>query len=454
MFIRNNHDELEDARMELTEIVKEMGIVGAGGAGFPTHVKLGNQVETVIANGTECEPLLLNDKYILKIHGEDVVRGLELVLQATGAKKGIIALKQKHTPIVHQMESMIEGRKNLSLALLDDFYPAGDEQILVNMVTGRVVSQGQLPPTVGCLVSNVETLRNIYLASLGKPVTRRTLTCIGEIKNPSVVNARIGMSIQGVIDVCGGAKVEDPVVIVGGPMMGSIERDLNAPVTKTMTGLIVLPHHHFLIQKKSMSMSWVVKQSKAACCQCTYCTELCPRYLLGHELYPHKIMRSINFGLDVPPEVVENAFLCSECGLCEVFACPMDLSPRMVNHAIKTSLIESNYRPQLSVKRKVNRVNDLINRKIPVSRIKERLQIRQYDQTDFTQAFETNPTRVEVLLQQHIGQPSIPVVKVGDQVTEGALLADIPHGSWGAKIHASITGQVTLVNHERVIITG
>ncbi len=438
--------------MELTEIIKEMGIVGAGGAGFPTHIKIGNRVKIVIANGTECEPLLFNDKYVLKEHGEEVVRGLELVIQATGAKKGIIALKKKNTNIVLGIEKIIENRKNLSLALLDDFYPAGDEQILVNVVTGKIIPQGELPLAVGCLVSNVETLRNIYHASLGKPVIKRTLTCIGEVKNPSVVIARIGMSIQDIIDACGSATVEDPVVIVGGPMMGIVEKDLNAPITKTTTGLIVLPQDHSLIRKKSMPLLWVVKQSKAACCQCTYCTELCPRYLLGHELYPHKIMRNINFGLDVPPEVIENVFLCSECGLCEVFACPMDLSPRMVNHALKNSLIESNYRPQFAGKNENKRVNDLLNRKIPVSRIKDRLRIKQYDQSDLLGAIETNPLQVEILLKQHTGSPSTPVVKVGDEVEEGSLLAGIPEGKLGARIHSSIKGRVNLVNEERIII--
>ena len=440
--------------MDLIETIKQMGVVGAGGAGFPTHVKLGNQVEIVIANGTECEPLLFNDKYILNEHGNDVIQGLKVVLQATGAKKGIIALKKKQVQIVERVKSIITNHENISLALLDDFYPAGDEQILVYMVSGRVIAQGQLPTTVGCLVSNVETLRNIYFATLGKPVTRRTLTCIGEVREPSVVIARVGMPIGDVISECGGVLVEDLAVIVGGPMMGYIEKDLNSPITKTMTGLIVLPQDHFLVRRKTMPMSWVVKQSKAACCQCTYCTELCPRYLLGHELYPHKIMRNINFGLDVPPKVIENAFLCSECGLCEVFACPMDLSPRMVNHAIKTSLTEANYRPQLTIKNRQSRVNDLINRKIPISRIKERLHISLYDRKEIKSVVETNPKRVEILLKQHIGDTSIPVVREGDLVEEGILIGEIPSGSLGARIHASISGRVTLVNNERVIIKG
>lgn len=438
--------------MEITETIREAGVVGAGGAGFPTHAKVRRGLETVIANGAECEPLLSNDKYVLAEHGEDVIQGLELILKASGAREGIIAIKKKNTDVVSSVEKIIESRKNLFLALLGDFYPAGDELILVSLTTGKLVPQGKLPLSVDCMVSNVETLRNVYQASLGKPVTRRTLTCAGEVKNPSVVVTHIGASIQDVIDACGGIIVEDPAVIIGGPMMGSVERDFNALVTKTMTGIIVLPSDHFLIQKKNLSMPWVIKQSKVACCQCTYCTELCPRYLLGHELYPHKIMRSINLGLSVPPEVVESAFLCSECGLCEVYACPMGLSPRMVNRAIKNSLLESGYRPHFDSEKVISRRDDLLNRKIPTSKIKNRLQIEKYDREKIAGIVETNPSKVEILLKQHIGLPSIPVVEVGDKVEEGDLLADIPEKSLGAKIHASIKGRVSFVDQERIII--
>ncbi|MDI3542442.1 MAG: hypothetical protein PWP57_45 [Candidatus Atribacteria bacterium] len=437
--------------MEIIENIREAGVVGAGGAGFPTHAKIRKALEIAIANGAECEPLLFNDKYILAEYGEEVVWGLELILEASGARRGIIAIKKKNTDVVSSMEKIIEGRKNLFLALLDDFYPAGDELILVSSVTGKVVPQGGLPLSVGCVVNNVETLRNVYRASLGEPVIRRTLTCTGEVKNPSVVIAHIGTSIQDVIDACGGSTVDDPAIIVGGPMMGNIERDLNAPVTKTTTGIIVLPSDHFLIQKKSMSMPWIIKQSKAACCQCTYCTELCPRYLLGHELYPHKIMRSINFGLSVPPEVIESVFLCSECGLCEVYACPMELSPRMVNHTIKNNLLESNYRPQFDNKKAITRGDNLLNRKIPTSRIKNRLQVGKYDRK-VSSIVETNPSKVEILLKQHIGLPAVPVVEVGDKVKEKDLLADIPEGNLGARVHASIKGRVSFVDQERIII--
>ena len=438
--------------MSLESVLKSMGVVGAGGAGFPTHIKIANKCDLVIGNGTECEPLLSNDKYIMEKAGEEIVNGLELVMQSTGAKKGVIALKKKYLSIAVNMKKAIDRNKNISIFLLEDYYPAGDEHILVQEITGRVIPEGGIPPDIGCLVSNVETLKNIYTATLGKPVIKRTLTCAGEVKNPGVVIARIGTPFREILNLCK-PNLEDFVIIVGGAMMGKIEYNLDAPVTKTTTGIFVLPKNHPIILKRTLRIEYIIKQSKAACCQCSYCTDLCPRYLLGHELYPHKIMRQINFGIDIPYEVIQNAFLCSECGLCEVFACPMELSPRIVNQKIKENMLTAGYQPKF-LSKKENKREVYSDRKIPGSRIKNRLQLEKYDFTNqkFLKGEEIGTNQIEILLKQHVGVPSQPIVKVGDQVNEGDLVAEIPEGKLGARIHSSIEGRVTYIDNEKIII--
>lgn len=438
--------------MTLENVLRDMGVVGAGGAGFPTHIKVANKYDLVIGNGAECEPLLHNDKYIIEKQGEEVVKGLELVMQSTGAKKGVIALKKKYLSIAGNINKSITDKKNISLFLLEDYYPIGDEFILVQEITGKVIPEGGIPPDIGCLVNNVETLRNVHRAEKGNAVTRRTLTCIGEVKNPSIVVARIGTSFREIIDLCEPA-IEDFVVIVGGPMMGKVIFDLDTPVNKTTTGILVLPREHPLVLKKSLKIKYIIKQSKAACCQCSYCTDLCPRYLLGHELFPHKIMRQINFGLDLPYEIIQNAFLCSECGLCEVFACPMELSPRIINQKIKENLLANNYQPKFSGK-KGNPRELLDYRKIPSSRIKNRLRLEKYDKTgqDPLPVMENDPEQVEILLKQHTGVLSKPVVKIDELVNEGDLIAEIPKGKLGARLHASIKGRINFIDQERIII--
>jgi Na+-translocating ferredoxin:NAD+ oxidoreductase RnfC subunit len=438
--------------MDLDLIVKNMGVVGAGGAGFPTHEKIRNKADTVIANGAECEPLLCNDKYIMEKEANKIIKGLELVMQFVNASKGFIAVKNKYPSVVSILEQAMLKKRNISLHLLEDYYPVGDEFILVKEITGKIVPPGGIPLDVGCLVNNVETLKNISDASNGIPVTERTLTCTGEVEKPAVVVAPIGMTIGEIIEKCR-PKTEDFAVIVGGPMMGKVVYNLDDPITKTTSGLIVLPGDHSLIIKRIMKIEYIVKQSKSACCQCTYCTELCPRYLLGHELYPHKIMRQINLGLDMPFEVIQNAFLCSECGLCEVFACPMGLSPRIINQEIKVKLSANNYHPDFKKENIVPREN-IFSRKIPTSSIRNRLRIEGYDDYEkhLQNVIKPKPSRVEILLDQHIGKAAKAIVKKGDQVDKGDLIADIPDNSLGARLHASIKGQVIYIDDQRILI--
>jgi len=164
-------------------------------------------------------------------------------------------------------------------------------------------------------------------------------------------------------------------------------------------------------------------------------------------------MRQIKFGLDLPYEIIQNAFLCSECGLCEVFACPMELSPRIINQKIKENLLAAGYQPKFSGK-KENPRELLEYRKIPSSRIKNRLRLDKYDKDSLhpLPVMETDPDQVEVLLKQHTGVPSKPVVKIDEQVNEGDLIAEIPKGKLGARLHASIKGRITYIDEERIII--
>ncbi|UCB46656.1 MAG: 4Fe-4S dicluster domain-containing protein [Spirochaetota bacterium] len=438
--------------MNISELIKSSGVVGAGGAGFPTHVKVEAEIDTVIVNGAECEPLLENDKWLLEKESKKVIKGLEYLIDACGARRGVIALKQKYKQPMIAIKKAIGKRKSVEVFELGDFYPAGDEFILVYEVTGRIVPEGGIPLKVGCLVDNVETVLNVYEAIENKrPVTRRWLTCTGEVEVPSVVNANIGVPLADVIDLCGGITVPDAAVVIGGPLMGSIEKDLQAPVTKTTTGIIVLPEDHEIIRKKTIPVEFIIKLSKSVCCQCTYCTEMCPRYLIGHGLKPHLIMRQINLGIDIPAHIIKNAFLCSECGLCEVFACVMELSPAIMNRSLKERLIKEGLTPHFP-ERKVEAREMKEYRKIPTSRIVQRLGLSAYREKPLRRGVKTDPERIELLLKQHIGEVSVPIVKVGDKVQEGQPIAEIPEGCLGARVHSSISGMVTFCDDERVII--
>ncbi|HEY9765176.1 MAG TPA: SLBB domain-containing protein, partial [Chroococcales cyanobacterium] len=254
--------------------VKAAGVVGAGGAGFPTHVKFAAEAKVVIANGAECEPLLRSDQQIMALYPEELVRGLKAAMVATGAKEGVLALKGKYREAVSALSKIIAEEKNIRILKLESVYPAGDEAVLTYEVTGRVMPEGGLPLDVGAVVCNVNTLINVARALDDQPVTHRYVTVTGAVNRPSVFLAPLGISFIRLIEQAGGTKFPDYAVISGGPMTGEVVCPLETRVTKTSGGIIVLPEDHYLIRRKKMPLSTQLRRSKAACCQCTQCTSV------------------------------------------------------------------------------------------------------------------------------------------------------------------------------------
>ena len=435
---------------ETISIIKNAGVVGAGGAGFPTHVKVSAAVDIIIVNGAECEPLLRVDQQLMDVMAAEMLKGLEIVMKATGAKESIIALKAKYTKAVATLEKEI-AQKSIKIHILEDFYPAGDEHVTLHEATGRLIPQGGIPVKVDSIVINVETLINVYNASKGKPVTHSYLTVTGEAATPVTIKMPIGATIKEALEVAGVKINPNLAVINGGPMMGKIEEDLNQPITKTTKGLIVLPEDHQLVKKRKMTPAKIIKQTKAACIQCRYCTDLCPRYLLGHKLEPHKIMRSIR-NFQSQNEVMKMAMICSECGVCEQYACIMHLSPKTINAVLKQEFwkkgIKANDPP---TDQQINKVRE--HRKIPVKRLISRLGLTKYDMYAPLIEKEIIVNKVYIKLKQHVGVPGIPTVKVGQKVQVGDNIASIPENALGANIHASITGKITEITEDSIVIT-
>jgi Na+-translocating ferredoxin:NAD+ oxidoreductase RnfC subunit len=433
--------------------VRRAGVVGEGGAGFPAHVKYGAQVSLVIANGCECEPLLYSDQRIMTERAADVVRGLKAVMGAVGAVRGVVAIKAKYRVVASALEAPVAGA-GLEIARLDNFYPAGDEQILVHEITGRGIPPLGLPKDVDALVANVGTLASVSRALEGLSVTRKTLTVTGEVARPAVLDVPIGVSLGACLERCGGSTVADPIFLLGGPMMGRFVEDARTlaqtPVTKTSGGLIVLPRGHFLHQAATLSPEVMRKRAATACIQCRYCTDLCPRHLVGHAFETHKVMRAFAFGAD-DSEAAQQAWLCSECGVCELFSCPMRLSPRRINAQLKASFRAKgqSYQGPCEIREAQRELRQ--HRKVPSSRLAQKTDIAKYldIHPEFLAPCDFDEARIP--LRQHIGAPATPVVRVGDRVEVGDLLGEIPEGALGARVHASIRGVVTEVDASVVV---
>lgn len=436
------------AGMNLAEKVRLAGVVGAGGGGFPTHIKLAARADTVIANGAECEPLLHKDAAVMEREAGAVVRGVVLAMEALGAATGVIAVKTKNKHAVEAIDAACKGTP-VKVHLLGDYYPAGDEYDLVYNVTGRLIPPAGIPLQVGAVVMNVETLANVAAAADDRPVTRKTVTVAGAVREPVTVTVPVGTPWQDAISAAGGATTPDPVLCVGGLMMGETTDDLSTPIIKTTTGAVVLPREHHVIQRKLRSPSEQNKIGKSACDQCRYCTEYCPRFLLGYAVEPHRVMRSLGFTATGTAYWDQFAALCCACGLCTLFACPEELFPKEACDQSKAEMKKEGLKWSGQAPSAPHGLRE--GRRVPINTLMQRLQIQQYQHPAPWRDGFVATTRLLVPVKQGAGAPNTPIVKPGDRVKAGQPLGKVPDGSLGAIVHAPVPGRVVSVG-DRIVI--
>jgi len=445
--------------MSLLNQIEAAGIVGCGGAGFPTHVKLKGTFEYLILNGAECEPLLRNDRWLMRNKADEIVEATAAVARELAIPHAVIALKGHYHEEVQALKAAISRQQAaVEVFELGSFYPAGDEQTIVCEVTGRVVPPAGLPAQVGAVVDNVATIYAVWEAMRGIPLTHKYLTVTGEVKTPTILHVPVGTSLRTCIELAGGAKLRDYLVVTGGPMMGKpvpAEELDQAVVTKTTSGILVLPADGSYAGSRISDTRRMLRQARAACIQCSHCTQLCPRYLLGHPLEPHRIMRKMASGID-PKEmlddpVIRTAQLCCECGICETYACPMGLEPRKINAMLKRELGAAGIRYPKSEETYTPRpLRDI--RKVPAEKVAYRVGVHKYYNYEIRDLIAEEPDRVELPLQMHIGAPAVAAVRVGDCVKQGDVIAHPAEGKLGAVIHASIGGRIAEVGSRITIV--
>lgn len=449
---------------DISSLVRDAGVVGAGGAGFPTHVKLNNTVDTYIANGAECEPVLETDRHLMLLNPADIVRGLEAAMGHVGASRGFIGIKNKNREAIAAVEREIEGKPGLSVAVLPNSYPAGDEMVLIRQVTGRIVPPGGLPFMAGVTVSNVATLKQISDALDGKPVISRLVTVAGEVRRPVTVEVPLGTPVRDLAEFAGGPAIPDFAVVFGGPIMGPLG-DLDGFITKTLGGVILLPSGHTMVRLKQQQPR-VTRLRAKMCCTCQECTILCPRNALGHPINPAKMM-SKAWQLDeilrkierheldaATEEMVSESLLCCQCGICEQYACIFGLSPNRVYAMVRDAVRKAGLKADFS-KRTLYGGPMFAYRKIPALTYARKLDLSRYlVHTGFEPLGSLTPKRVRIALCQHLGAPAVPVVGTGDRVRAGDLIGEIPEGKLSARVHASIDGRIGEVTDTYVVIEG
>ena len=309
---------------ELIDYMRKCGIVGLGGAAFPTSIKLSppkeDHIDYLILNGAECEPFLTCDHRKMLEDPKGIVEGLKYAMRASGADHGIIAIEENKPDAIEAMQKATEGTP-FTVQPLEVKYPQGGEKQLVLAVTGRQVPSGKLPKDAGCIVMNVSTAAAINDAlTTGKPMVERTVTITGDVPNPSNLRARIGTSIGELIDECGGMPDDTLKVISGGPMMGQALSRPETPIVKATGGVLLINRTH------------ASKTPESACIRCGSCVEACPMHLMPLRLNELIMHNRFDQAADM------NALDCIECGSCS-YVCPakreLALSIRMGKREIQ-----------------------------------------------------------------------------------------------------------------------
>ncbi|MBO5336559.1 MAG: SLBB domain-containing protein [Lachnospiraceae bacterium] len=423
----------------LSKILRENGIVGAGGAGFPTYGKLSDKADTILMNCAECEPLLKLHRQLLKVHAQEILKAFALIAETVGAKDAIIGIKEEYESTIEALEEYLSEFPMVRIHKLPGAYPMGDEVVLIYEATGRVVRPGGLPIECGVAVFNVETVFNVYRAVWeNHPVTDKCVTVVGEVENPITVRVPIGTRIRDVVAMAGRITTDKPVYLLGGPMMGNFGKDY-MPVTKTTNAVIVLPEDHVLVLRKTNRFSTAVARAASSCCQCQSCTDLCPRHALGHPIQPHLFMRAAANKDFQNLETYLDTMFCSACGLCEMFSCPQGLSPRTMINEYKNGLRKAGIKPPVVEATPVKDSREY--RRVWEGRLLSRLGLSSYDKPAVLDDVIRSSKEVKINLSQHIGAPAKASVAVGDKVNCGDIIGTAADGL-SVNIHASITGTV------------
>ncbi len=308
-FIPNKKPIEELTKEEILEAIKAAGIVGMGGAGFPTHVKLSpkepNKIDTIIVNASECEPYLTSDYRRIIDEADKVIEGLRIVLSLFKGAKGIIAVEDNKPKAIKLLREKLSGATDIVVNSMKTKYPEGAERQLIYANTGRLINSKMLPADAGCIVHNVDTVYAIYEAVReGRPLIDRLMTITGDaIENPCNINVRMGTNYAELVEAAGGFKNDPEKIVAGGPMMGKAIYTLDIPATKSSSAILC------------MTKDEVSEYEPSNCIRCGRCIDVCPGRVM-----PSTLMDLIERN-DIDGFLKYNGMECCECGCCS-YICP------------------------------------------------------------------------------------------------------------------------------------
>ena len=434
---------------ELKSLIKDSGVAGAGGAGFPSYAKLSDRADTVILNCAECEPLFRLHRQLLRRYSFEIITTLDKICESLGATQFIVAMKKGYQSTAEAVERDIASFKKGKVKYLHEVYPAGDEIILIYDSVGRTVPAGGLPIDVGVIVYNVETVLNIYRAMQGEKVTHKYVTVGGAVKNPKTYLVPIGTPLTKLVELSGGVTEENTVLLSGGPMTGKIAKTGEA-VTKTTNGVLALPRDNPVIMQRKQNVAVLKRRTMSACCQCRMCTDMCPRHLIGYPIEPHRFMRGVKYDDNFHTEAFLNTQYCSQCGICEMVACKQGLNPRTLIGFAKNQIQKNGLKRLEKLEAVPLKERDL--RRLTTARLRQKLGLEKYNNASPLTEEEIKVDRLYISLRQNIGVKPVVCVKEGQLIKKNECIALSPEESLGLPIHSPIDATVLKISEECIII--
>ena len=437
---------------DLKQLLKDNGVVGAGGAGFPSYCKLAEGADTLLINAVECEPLLYTSYTLMQERIRDIIIGMRAVMEYANIPRGLLAVKDYRAKKLGYSDGQ-ELAPGVFIKYIPNVYPMGDEINLIYTATGRVVPPGQLPITRGVIVFNTETIYNIGLVvQFNQPVTKTYLTISGDTDKAYCVKVPVGMKIAEVLKIMNVKVPDTHVVIDGGPSMGTVVNLATDVVKKPCSGLLILPKTIPAVANKLRTKEDNFRRASSVCCQCNRCTDLCPRHLLGYPLEPHKMVRSTLSAAMADPELIKTATMCCGCDICSTLACCQEISPMQIIKEYKGILAKNRMKYVADPNEQFTPSPDRQARMVSAGKWKEVLGVAKYDKFPPIYVEEKlKATEVFVPMSQHIGAPAIPVVAVGDVVEENQMIAKAAEGL-SVPHFAPISGRVTYVDAKTIVI--
>ena len=406
-------------------------------------------IHTVILNCAQYEPLVHIQEMLLLKYTREIMRTFAKIGKTFNANNIIVAVGKKDVELLECLQDVLDDYPSLSLKVFDGAYPAGDEYVLTYELTGQNISADSSPLEEGIAVFNAESVYNMFMrVNKGVQDTHKWVSVLGEVENPITLKVPVGVKAQDVIKTTGAITCENPVIILGGPMSGKIGNKYSR-VDKTTDAIIILPEDSQVVENKKTNSSIELKRATSSCCNCMRCTDLCPRFLLGHPVDPHAFICAASSKDTKNVGTYLNTMFCSSCGLCEMYSCVQGISLKMLLTECKNGLKENGI---IDYKASMNEVDsERKYRKISMKRLTSRLGLSRYDRVTELKEYDIPGISVRISLKDNTQSPAEILVKENDSVIKGQLLARYEQDDI-CSVYSGIDGVVTEVTEKYILI--